>query len=447
MVAVPPKPTLLAASRVWWRIGCLGFGGPAGQIALLHKEVVDRRWVDERRFSHALNFCMLLPGPEAQQLATYLGWLLHGWRGGLVAGGLFVLPGAVVVWALAALYAAHGHLPAVAAALVGLKAAVLALVLEALQRIGKRALRNNRARGVAVASFLLIALVQLPFPLLMASAALFGALAMPPQGASADAAADDDSVVAQMVAAGDDAHTRPSLRRFLTIGTLGLAAWMLPLAALASWPGAPPTLADMAVYFSKAAVVTFGGAYAVLAYVAQSAAAELHWVTAAEMVDGLGLAETTPGPLILVLEFVGFVGAHRHHGSLHPQLAGVLGAAVALWATFAPCFLWIFAGAPFVEDLRANRRLAGALAAIGAAVFGVIASLSLWFGAHVLFGELGHVDWGPVSLLVPALPSLRLTALGLTVLACLALLRWHWGVGRTLGVAVLAAAALGACGL
>jgi chromate transporter len=401
----PPPVSFREALRFWVTLGFVNFGGPAGQIAIMHRELVERRrWISEERFLHALNYCMLLPGPEAQQLATYVGWLLHGAKGGLAAGLFFIVPGALLMLGLSWLYAEHGRLPVVAALFDGLRAAVVAIVLEAVLRIGKRSLRTPVSFAIAAAASLSIALFGAPFPAVVAAAGALGAL-LAPRG-----------VAAPTVEPG------PPLLRSLRVLALGLAAWLLPLAGIAAWRGADDVLTRQGVFFSKAAMVTFGGAYAVLAYVNQAAVSDFGWLQPGEMLDGLGLAETTPGPLILVLEFVGYLGARRHATDLSPELAGALGALVTLWATFAPCFLWIFLGAPYVERLRGNARLAGALAAITAAVVGVILNLGLWLGWRVLFPG-GRPD---VFLLV------------VTLLAFAALQRWP----RIVPV-VLAGAALG----
>jgi len=429
------------ALRVWARIGLLGFGGPAGQVALMHRELVERRhWIDEARFLHALSYCTLLPGPEAQQLATYVGWLLHRTPGGLAAGLLFVLPGALAIGALSALYAGYRELPAIAALFFGLKAAVLAVVVEAVIRIGRRALIARLQRVLAALAFIAIYFFELPFPLIVSLAGLTGWLASRlapqaiPQAPEQRAAGGAESAVERMAAAGQLEHTRPTRGRALKSVATWSAAWLLPLAALSAWPGLPPVLAEQAWFFSRAAVVTFGGAYAVLAYVAQQAVEHYAWLAPGEMLDGLGLAETTPGPLILVLQFVGFLGAYREPGALSPGTAGALGAAVTLWATFAPCFLWIFAGAPYVEALRGNRGLRAALSSITAAVVGVISNLSLWFGLHVLFREVAERRLGPLRWLAPELASLDPVSAALCALALVALLRFHLGVPATLAL-------------
>jgi chromate transporter len=436
------------AFKVWLKIGLMSFGGPAGQIALMHRILVDeRRWIGEARFLHALNYCMLLPGPEAMQLATYVGWLLHRLKGGLVAGILFVLPGFFVILGLSALYAGYREVPAVAAAFYGIKAAVLAVVIEALVRIGRRALTHPLAYALAAAAFVAIFFLQVPFPLIVLGAAALGPiLARLVPGAFAERKRRDGAeegppaIVDALIESGRARHTRPDARRLLLVTASFGALWLAPVALIWAASGGHSVFAQIGVFFSKMAVVTFGGAYAVLAYVAQQAVETYGWLGAGEMLDGLGLAETTPGPLILVLEFVGFIAAYREAGGLEPMLAGLLGAALAVWVTFVPCFLWIFAGAPYVEAVRGRPALAAALAAITAAVVGVILNLAVWFALHVLFAELRDVDAGPLRILVPDPASLDPVALILALAALVALLRFHIGM-----ISVLAEAAF--CGL
>ena len=435
------------AAKLWLKIGLLGFGGPAGQIALMHRLLVEeKRWIGEARFLHALNYCMLLPGPEAQQLATYVGWLLHRTAGGLVAGLLFVLPGALVILGLSALYAGFQEVPLVQALFYGIKAAVLAVVIEALLRIAKRALKNGWMVAIAVAAFVAIFLLQIDFPLIVLAAGLIGWLGakarpdifLPPPakaGAPAETAALDVAL-----AAGALPHTEPNAKRAAGVLALWLVIWFAPIVGLALMFGGDDVFTQLGLFFSKMAVVTFGGAYAVLAYVAQEAVSGFGWLAPGEMLDGLGLAETTPGPLILVLEFVGFLAAYRH-GGFDPLLAGTLGAAVTLWATFAPCFLWIFLGAPYVEALRGNKPLAGALATITAAVVGVIANLALWFALHVLFAEMIRQPVLGLELDLPRLASLDLAALLLAAAALIAAYRFKIGmIPLLIGCAMLGAA-------
>jgi len=381
-----PAPAFAEAFKVWFKIGCLSFGGPAGQIALMHRIVVDeKKWVDEPRFLHALNFSMLLPGPEATELATYIGWLLHGVRGGLAAGILFVVPGALVMLGLSLLYAYGRGLGPVDGALFGIKAAVLVIVVEALIRIGRRALKSQLLVAMAALGFIGIYFFALPFPLIVIAAALTGfvvAQRAPEQLALAEAGTVN-------------APKRGGRWRQFAVSTaIGLALWWAPIALAALVLGGDHVLVAVGLFFSKLAVVTFGGAYAVLAYMAQQAVETHGWLSAPEMVDGLGLAETTPGPLILVTQFVGFIATFRNAAPFTPLTAGLLGAALTTWVTFVPPILWIFAGAPFIEELRGNRKLAGALAAITAAVVGVILNLSVWFALHVLFGHVTEQHWG-----------------------------------------------------
>ena len=435
-------PSFNEAVRVWLRIGLLSFGGPAGQIALLHREVVEqRRWIGERRFLHALNFCTLLPGPEAMQLATYLGWLMHGVRGGLAAGLLFILPGAAVMLVLSVLYAVLGEVPLVAALFFGLKCAVLVLVVEALLRVGRRALRGRVAWVLAGTAFVALFLLSVPFPLVVLGAGLLGFL-LPDaftHGGHGSAANDAPALIDAALVA-DPARPIRMAAAARWAGLLSVIVWLLPVAALVAVGG---TYADIALFFSKMAVVTVGGAYAVLAYVAQDAVQAYGWLSAPEMLAGLGLAETTPGPLILVLQFVGFLAGFRASGALSGVPGGIAASVVTLWVTFAPCFAFVFLGAPLVERLQASRVLSGALAAITAAVVGVIANLAVWFGLRVLFRELQPVTLGPVALELPVLSSLDLAALALASLAALCLFRFRLGVPRTLGITAAAGLVLG----
>lgn len=433
-------PSLGEAFKVWLKIGCLSFGGPAGQIALMHRMVVEERnWIDENRFLHALNYCMLLPGPEAQQLATYIGWLMHRILGGLIAGILFVLPGALVMLALSIAYALYAEIPVVAAAFVGVKAAVLIVVVEAVLRIGKRALATPPMYLVALAAFVAIFLFDVPFPAIVAGAALIGfigGLVKPDQFIVIkvqDANAEEQaSVISCMTARGELDHTAPSGRRSIFLILLFGVLWAGPVVALFSILGEGDVFAEESAFFSKLAVVTFGGAYAVLAYMAQQAVEVFGWLTGAEMLDGLGLAETTPGPLIMVTQFVGFLGAYRHAVGIDPMLAGVLGSILTVWVTFLPCFLWIFLGAPYIERLRDNRSISAALSGITAAVVGIILNLAFWFGLRVVFAEVGTAEFGFLSLPVPDTASLNIVALLLTVGAAIAMFHFHQSVLRTL---------------
>ena len=403
-------PSFAELCRVFSRIGFLSFGGPAGQIALMHREVIDERgWVSEKEYLTALNFCMLLPGPEAMQLATWVGWRLHGAKGGLAAGMLFVLPGAVVVLGLAMIYGAYGAVPQVAAALLGVKAAVLAIVIEALLRVARRALKTQFDWLTATMAFIALFIFNLPFPVVILVAAFTGLNRGSGQTATSTI-------------------PLPHIKDVLPTAALWLAVWLLPLALMVLVLGSNNIFSAIAIFFSKLSVVTFGGAYAVLSYMAQASVEKLHWLSAPEMIDGLGLAETTPGPLILVNEFVGYLAAARATGSVW---GGVAGAIVTLWMTFAPCFLWVLTGAPYIAALNANPRLASALQAIMAAVVGVIMNLSVWFGLNVLFG---HVERYPgwFRPWLPDLSTLNISALGLALVAALLLLRFHWSVPRVL---------------
>ncbi|HZF76379.1 MAG TPA: chromate efflux transporter [Acetobacteraceae bacterium] len=429
-------PTFAEAARVWARIGLLSFGGPAAQIALMHREVVESRpWVSDARFLHALNFCMLLPGPEAQQLATYLGWLLHGVRGGVVAGLLFILPGVAVMMALSILYATLGQVPLVAALFFGLKCAVLVVVVEALVRVARRALKGALPWVVAAAAFLALFALQVPFPLVVLGAAAVGYLL--PQGFASGGHGGAQGEVGAGPAPLLDAALAADPERIMRMGgaarragLVAVALWVWPVVLLMG----SGTFGDIAWFFSKMAVVTFGGAYAVLAYVAQEAVDGYRWLTAPDMLAGLGLAETTPGPLILVLQFVGFLAAFREGG----VAGGVAGALLAVWVTFAPCFAWIFLGAPFVERLHDAPRLKGALAGVTAAVVGVIANLALWFGLRVLFARVEEVRAGPFVLGLPDGTTLVPEALALSALAAACLFALRLGLVRTLGVTAFA---------
>ena len=426
----PQPPTFREALLVWLKIGFINFGGPAGQIALMHRILVDdKRWISETRFLHALNYCMLLPGPEAQQLATYIGWLLHRTAGGLVAGLLFILPGFVLMTLIAIAYVSFGDLDWMQGLLLGMQAATLAIVVEAVFRVGRKALKHRALYGVAFAAFVAIFAFGIPFPLIILAAGALGLLAArhaPTVVLPAKRAADDEDehLAATPVA------TPWTLRVLLS----GVLLWLLPVAALLIVLGARNVYAEEAVFFSKMAVVTFGGAYAVLAYVTQQAVERYGWLQPGEMVHGLALAETTPGPLILVLTYVGFLGAYRNPGALDPLLAGVLGGSLSTWVTFVPCFLWIFLGAPHIERLRGNVWMNAALTAITAAVVGVILNLSIWFSLHVLFGEVGRYTGFGLQLPVPAIETLKLPALGLGAGAMIALLVLRVNLLLTLAV-------------
>jgi chromate transporter len=432
-------PSRAEAFRVWLKVAALSFGGPAGQIAVMHRILVEeKRWISEARFLHALNYCMLLPGPEAQQLATYIGWLMHRTLGGIMAGVLFVIPGIVSIMALSYVYAGWGNVPIVAALFFGLKAAVLAIVLEAVFRIGKRALKNNVMISLAGLAFVGIFFLNIPFPLIILAAAAIGFL-----GAWSDLPAfqikgghgsnDKKGAVVDSIL-GDElpAHARPTVARALRASSIWLALWLIPVVALLLTVGPSNVFSEIALFFSKMAMVTFGGAYAVLAYVAQQAVENYGWLKPGEMLDGLGMAETTPGPLIMVLQFVGFMAAFRDPGTLSPMLAGTLGGLLATWVTFTPCFLWIFLGAPFIEVLRDNKALNGALSAITAAVVGVVLNLAIWFALHTLFREVKPVQGYGVSFDMPVLTSVDLWALALSVAAMIAIFRFKAGMITTL---------------
>jgi chromate transporter len=434
--------TFAEAFSVWLRIALLSFGGPAGQIAVMHRILVDeKRWVSESRFLHALNYCMLLPGPEAQQLATYIGWLMHRTAGGLMAGGLFIVPGIISIMALSWIYAAFGNVGVVAALFFGLKAAVLAIVLQAVVRVGSRALKNNLMRVLAATAFLAIFFLDVPFPVIVFGAGLIGYI-----GGKAGLAAfyvasghgpagngDAESLL------GDElpAHARPSVRQSLTAAGIWLVLWLTPVAVLLATFGSANVFSQIAVFFSKMAMVTFGGAYAVLAYVAQQAVESYGWLKPGEMLDGLGMAETTPGPLIMVLQFVGFMAAFRTPGALSPMLAGTLGGLLATWVTFTPCFLWIFLGAPFVETLRGNKALSSALAVITAAVVGVILNLAVWFAIHTMFREVRPLRVLGVGFDAPVPASINIWATLLSVAAVIAVFRFKAGMLPTLAACSL----------
>ena len=419
-------PSFAELTRVSARIGFLSFGGPAGQIALMHRELVDeRRWVDEDEYLQALNLCTLLPGPEAQQLATWIGWKLHGWRGGLVAGGLFVIPGALVMLALSMLYAFAADLAWFAALFLGIKAAVLAIIAQALLRLAGRALKSPFQRALAVAAFAALFAFDAPFPLVVLAALALGALAgtgrpgVPPSPSGP---------------AGSGGGARPWGATVRAVA-VWLAIWAAPMAAVWAILGPDHVLWDIGAFFSQLAVVTFGGAYAVLAYMAQEAVGGFGWLSAGEMADGLGLAETTPGPLIMVTQFVGLLAGFRDAAPMTPLAAGIAAATLTTWVTFAPCFLWIFAMAPWMDRLQRAPALKGGLAGVTAAVVGVIANLALWFALHVLFARVEIVVAGPLRLYVPEWASFDWRAAAIAVLALVLVFRLRWGMVATLGTA------------
>ncbi|MBI1876956.1 MAG: chromate efflux transporter [Chloroflexi bacterium] len=439
--SAPPthSVTFREAFWVWVKVAIFSFGGPAGQIAVMHRILVEeKRWVSENRFLHALNYCMLLPGPEAQQLAVYIGWLLHNTLGGIVAGTLFVLPGVISILVLSIIYAGFQQTIVVQALFFGLKPAVMALVIEAVIRIGKRALKNEVMVGLAALAFIAIFFFDVPFPLIILTAALIGYLGgkvwpekfhvikghQPQAGHSPD----------QEVAIADTAvtHTQPSLSRAVKVISICLALWFGPLFILVSLFGPDSVYVTLGTFFSKAAMVTFGGAYAVLVYVAQQAVEHFGWLTPKEMLDGLGMAETTPGPLIMVLQFVGFIAAYRNPGSLNPMLAGVLGSIITTWVTFVPCFMWIFLGAPYIEVLRGNKSLSTALSAITAAVVGVVLNLAIWFSLHTVFGQVNDVYISALHLPIPIWSSVDLAAFVIAIGAFIAIFRYKTGMLWTL---------------
>jgi chromate transporter len=431
-------PTFTEAFHVWLKVAALSFGGPAGQIAVMHRILVEeKRWISESRFLHALNYCMLLPGPEAQQLATYIGWLMHRTAGGITAGGLFILPGVVSIMALSYVYAAFGKVGAVAALFFGLKAAVLAIVLEAVVRVGKRALKTDAMFVLAGTAFILIFFFGVPFPLIILAAGIIGFFGELSGHASFQVSAghgtagkteNSDSLL------GDELppHARPTVPWSITVAAIWLLLWLVPVGVVFATLGPANVFSQIAVFFSKMALVTFGGAYAVLAYVAQQAVEHYHWLAPGEMLDGLGMAETTPGPLIMVLQFVGFMAAFRDPGGLPPMLAATLGGLLATWVTFTPCFLWIFLGAPFIEKLRRNKALNGALSAITAVVVGVILNLAIWFAIHTIFREVFHIGQFGLSFDSPVFASVNAWALLLSAAAILAIFRFKVGMIPTL---------------
>ena len=427
---------------LWVKVALNSFGGPTGQIAVMHRYLVEeKRWISESRFIHALNYCMLLPGPEAQQLATYIGWLLHKTWGGVVAGTLFVVPGFVCLLVLSILYTGYQNLTIVQSIFFGLKPAVLAIVIEAVLRIGKKALKTRLMVAIAGLAFVAIFFYDVPFPVIILFAAGVGYLGgrlWPDAFAAAKImAADPDAcnepAVDALLDGGQADHIRPSIARFFRVLIIWSALWFGPILLILLYLGPQSIYVQQAAFFSKMAVVTFGGAYAVLAYVAQQAVETYGWLKPGEMLDGLGLAETTPGPLILVLQFVGFLGAYRSPGGLDPMLAGVFGAVVTVWVTFVPCFLWIFLGAPYVEALRGNRSLGTAMSGITAAVMGVVLNLAVWFALHTLFGSIREVYALGAHLLVPDWVTINVPTLLIAIFAMLALFRFKLGMMNTIG--------------
>ena len=412
-------PSFAEAFRFWVKLGFISFGGPTGQIAIMQTELVEKKkWISQSRFLHALNFCMLLPGPEAMQLATYIGWLLHRTWGGIVAGAFFVIPSIFVLWGLSFVYAAYGNIPWIAAVFYGLKPAVMAIVAVAVIRIGRKALRNSVMWVLAALAFGAIFFLKVPFPIIVIAAAITGFIGgklwrdkFGVVSGHGPAEFADKSVLGDEMESPE--HTRPSLSRAIKVTITCLALWLLPTLFLGLWQGWESVLFKEGVFFSKAAVVTFGGAYAVLPYVAQQAVEHYGWLQPGQMMDGLGLAETTPGPLIMVTQFVGFMGGWVQHGAMSQTLSATLGAFITTWATFTPCFLWIFLGGPHIEQLRGNERLTTALSAVTAAIVGVVMNLAVWFGFHALFPGNGSLDW---------------FALAISVVAFIGMMRWKWDV-------------------
>jgi chromate transporter len=446
--------TFKEAFWVWVRVALLSFGGPAAQIAVMHRILVEeKRWVSENRFLYALNYCMLLPGPEAKQLAIYIGWLMHRTVGGIVAGSLFVVPGVISIMALSYIYALYGKVPIAAALFFGLKAAVLAIVVEAVVRIGKRALKNNAMRVLAAAAFVGIFFLGIPFPYIVFGAALIGFIGSA-SGAEVFRVEDGHGKAAEVTdqqsLLGDELpeHARPTITRASFVSAVWLALWLVPVIVLLAALGRGNVFTEIAVFFSKMAVVTFGGAYAVLAYVAQGAVEQYGWLAPGEMLDGLGMAETTPGPLIMVLQFVGFMAAFRDPGAMSPLLSGTLGGLLTTWVTFVPCFLWIFLGAPFVEVLRGNKALNGAFSAITAAVVGVVLNLAIWFAIHTLFRETFPIRNALLSFDAPNIATMNLWAMVLAIGAAVAIFRFKTGMIPTLlgcclsGIALYTAGAI-----
>ena len=427
-------PTFREALRFWVKLGFISFGGPTGQIAIMHTELVEKKkWIGEQRFLHALNYCMLLPGPEATQLATYCGWLLHRTWGGIAAGVLFVLPSIFLLWGLSWVYVAYGHVPWIAAVFYGLKPAVTAIVAAAVIRLGRRALRNGVMWAVAAAAFAAIFFLRAPFPAIVGGAALLGWMGgrfFPGKfpASSGHGPAGGGTVIDNAQAS--LAHTRPSWSRAGKVLGVSLALWWAPVIIAGLWQGWNGTLAREGIFFSQAAMVTFGGAYAVLPYVGQQAVEHYGWLTAPQMLDGLGLAETTPGPLIMVVQFVGFLGAWHQPGGLSPLLAATLGALMTTWTTFVPCFLWIFLGAPHIEQLRGNVRLGSTLTTVTASVVGVVLNLAVWFGLHVFSPAVGRIDLFAIVVSVAAFGAIQFFRVGIIpVIVASGLLGLAWSLG------------------
>lgn len=421
MSPIPFKEVL----KVWIQVAIHSFGGPAGQIAVIHKLIVEeKKWIDEGHFLHALNYCMLLPGPEAQQLATYIGWLLHRIRGGLVAGTLFILPGFLSILCLSVLYAQYGNTPWVQAIFYGIKPAVLAIVIGAVGKIGKRALKNQIMMLLAAAAFVAIFFFNISFPYIILGAGLIGLVG--------GLVSEKSFLFSQNDGPSLSMPNRPPISKTVLTILVGLMIWFMPLIMVNLYEAGTSTFKDLGLFFSKTAVVTFGGAYSVLSYVAQQAVENYHWLEAGEMITGLAMAETTPGPLIQVVQFVGFMGAFRNPGVLDPLNAGIIASILVTWVTFVPCFLFIFAGAPYIEYLRGNRYLTTTLSAITAAVVGVILNLGLWFSLHTLFVKVEEMRVYSIRLLVPTWSSIDYAALTITGLACLGTLGLKWNMLKTI---------------
>ncbi len=433
-------PTFKEAFQVWLKVALYSFGGPAGQIAVMHKYIVEeKKWLGENRFLHALNYCMLLPGPEAQQLATYIGWLMHKTRGGLMAGGLFVLPGFISILILSILYALWKDLTFVQGIFYGIKPAVLAVVVGAVIKIGKRALKNEVMVGIAVLAFIAIFFFKISFPYIVIAAGLLGYIGgriweekFYVIKGHADKTGSEEGLIDSSIQS-----EKPNLSKIIRVALFWLALWLLPVAGLVMWLGTENVFTKEALFFSQSAIVTFGGAYSVLAYISQKAVETYGWLQPGEMLDGLGMAETTPGPLIQVVQFVGFMGAFRNAGTLDPILAGVLASVLVTWVTYLPSFLFIFTGAPYIEYLRGNKSLSTALSGITAAVVGVILNLGIWFSLHTLFGKVDEVLAGPLHLPLPVWNTVDWGAVFITVAALFFSFRLKWDMLRTIGVCIV----------
>jgi chromate transporter len=433
-------PSFSEAFRVYLKIALYSFGGPAGQIAVMHKLVVEeKKWLGENRFLHALNYCMLLPGPEAQQLVTYIGWLLHGRRGGVVAGALFVLPGFLSILVLSIVYALWKEVGLVQGIFYGIKPAVLAVVVGAVIKIGKKALKNEVMVGMAVLAFIAIFLFKISFPIIVLAAGLIGFMGgkvweekfLVVKGHD-DKAGSEEGLIDRIIQ-----PVKPSLSGSLKTAAFWLLLWLVPVVALLLAFGKDNIFSQQGLFFSQSALVTFGGAYSVLAYISQKAVETYGWLLPGEMLDGLGMAETTPGPLIQVVQFVGFMGAFRNAGTLDPLLAGVLASVLVTWVTFLPSFLFIFTGAPFIEQLRGNKSLTTALSGITAAVVGVVLNLGIWFSLHTLFMEVNDTEWGPLNIPLPSLTTIDWAAIFITLIALFLYFRLKWDMLKTLGSCVV----------